>query len=103
VPETAPNVEVLRARPEAHSGRGFTTADLARRFRVSEERVRGWITRGELVGINTSDARCKRPRYVVTPEALAAFEKTRAAADPPRPRRRRPPKKTNYVDYFPGA
>jgi excisionase family DNA binding protein len=79
---------------------GFTTADVARRLRVGEDKVRGWIKRGELSAINTSDRRCARPRFVVTAEALAAFERQRAAATPdvPKPKRR---KRTTEIDYYP--
>jgi hypothetical protein len=93
-PERAPTVQALRARP----GAGFAVADIAKRFRVGEDRVRGWIKRGEMIALNTSDTRCGRPRYVVTPEALAEFERGRSAAQPKpaRPRRRRP----HIIDYY---
>jgi hypothetical protein len=77
---------------------GLTVTDVARRYRISPDKARAWIRRGELPAINTGTA--GRPRFVVTPEALAAFEQSRrAAASPPRPPRRRrwPPGK----DYFP--
>lgn len=79
---------------------GQTVADVARRYRVSPEKVRGWIKRGELAAINTAKARCGKPRYVILPEALAEFERGRAAATPnaPKPKRR---KRTNIVDYYP--
>jgi excisionase family DNA binding protein len=80
--------------------RGLTVAEVAQRYRVSPDKVRTWIKRGELAAINTADRRCARPRFVVTAEALASFEQGRqAAAPPPRPPRRK--KRTNYVDYFP--
>jgi hypothetical protein len=79
--------------------RGYTTADIARRYRVSEDRVRRWITGGELFAINTSDVRCKRPRYVIPADALERFERGRAAAQPkPAPRRRR---KSDKIDFYP--
>jgi hypothetical protein len=80
--------------------RGFVVADLARRYRVGEDKVRYWIKKGILRAVNTSDAACARPRYVVTAEALAEFELARrAATEPPRtPRRRRQPA---LVDYYP--
>jgi hypothetical protein len=79
---------------------GLTVADVARRYRVGEDKVRGWIRRGELSAINTADRRCFRPRFVVTVDALAAFERNRQAATPnaPKPKRKR---KTNIIDYFP--
>jgi excisionase family DNA binding protein len=80
------------------TSRGLTVAEVARRFRVSPDRVRAWIKRGELAAINTRDVRSGRPRFVILPEALAAFEQGRSVAPPPKPRRR---KKTGMVDYYP--
>jgi hypothetical protein len=78
---------------------GFTVADVARRFRVGEDKVRGWIRRGELRAVNTAFALCGRPRWVITPEALAAFEGRRVGGPPPKsPRKRRRPLQ---VDYYP--
>ncbi len=78
---------------------GLTTADVAKRYRVGQDRVRAWIAAGELRALNTASAQCGRPRYVVTPEALAEFERRRAAGPPPKaPRRRR---QAAAVDYYP--
>lgn len=79
---------------------GMTVTEVSRRFRVSPDKVRGWIKRGELSAINTADRRCGRPRFVVTAEALAAFERGRQAATPntPKPPRR---KRTNVIDFYP--
>jgi transposase len=78
---------------------GLTVRDVARRYRVSEDKVRGWIARGELAAINTAAVLCGRPRWVIPPEALAAFERRRAGGPPPKqPRRRRKPA---AIDYFP--
>jgi transposase len=85
--------------PATTTSRGHTTADVARRYRVSEEKVRGWIRRGELFAIDTSDARCRRPRYVIPPDALERFERGRSAAEPPKPPRRR--METQEIDYYP--
>jgi excisionase family DNA binding protein len=84
----------------ADAAPGYTTADIARRYRVSEDKVRRWITSGELRAINTSSTRCGRPRYVVTADALAAFEAGRSAAPPPKPPRR--PRLSAVKDYYPG-
>jgi hypothetical protein len=78
---------------------GYTVADLARRYRVSPERVRAWIRRGELKGLNTRDVRCSRPRFVVTLEALMEFEQRRHVSPPPQPKRRRKPR--DVVDFYP--
>jgi transposase len=80
--------------------RGYTVRQIAARYRVGRAKVIGWINRRDLSAINTASVRCARPRFVVTPEALAAFERARQAGAPPTiPRRRR--RATGFVDYFP--
>jgi hypothetical protein len=79
---------------------GFTVADLARRWRVSPDKVRAWIQAGELRAINTAGVLCGRPRWVISADSLAAFEHRRAGGPPPKPARRR--KRTVLVDYYPG-
>jgi hypothetical protein len=59
---------------------GLTVRDVARRYRVGGDKVRLWIARGELAAVNTAAALCGKPRFVVLPEHLAAFERRRAAA-----------------------
>jgi transposase len=78
---------------------GYTVADLARRYRVSEDRVRGWIARGEMRAINRRDTRSGRPSWVVTREALTEFESSRQATPPPKPPRRK--KRTVAIDFYP--
>jgi excisionase family DNA binding protein len=79
---------------------GLTVSDVARRLRVGEDKVRGWINRGELAAINTATALCGRPRWVVSPESLAEFERRRAGGPPPaKPARKR--RSAGLVDYFP--
>ena len=80
---------------------GFTVRDVAKRYRVSRDKVRGWIARGELGAINTGAALCGKARFVILPNHLAAFEQRRAAGPPPKPPRRR--KRTDFIDYFPDA
>jgi transposase len=89
--------EIPRVCPTA----GLTVRDVAQRYRVGEDKVRGWIARGELRALNTAMTMCGRSRWVVTPEALAEFERQRQGgpAAKPEPRRRRRPQ--NFVDYYP--
>ncbi len=82
--------------------RGLTVKDVAQRYRVSPEKVRGWIRHGELLAVNTAPTLCDKPRYVVTQESLARFEQLRqAAAAPakPTPRRKRTP--AGRRDFYP--
>ena len=78
---------------------GFTVADLAARYRVGEDKVRAWIKAGELKALNTSSTLCARPRYVVTADALEAFERRRSVTPPPKTKTRR--RKAEFVDYYP--
>lgn len=77
---------------------GLTVSDVARRYRIGEDRVRGWIRSGLLRAINTSDIGCGKPRFVVTPEALAEFERARTVAPPVKAKRS---KRRSERDYFP--
>jgi hypothetical protein len=78
---------------------GLTVADVARRYRVGEGKVRLWIRRCELAAVNTAAVLCGRPRWVIPADALAAFERRRAGGSPPKPPRRR--RRQVAVDYFP--
>jgi hypothetical protein len=79
--------------------RGYTVADVAARYRVSPDKVRAWVRRGELAAVNVASLLCGRPQLRITPEALAAFERGRSATPPPKPPRRR--RQQGWKDYFP--
>jgi hypothetical protein len=78
---------------------GLTVEDVARRYRVSPDKVRAWIGRGELRAVNTSAVLSARPRWVVPPEALAEFERKRTGGPAPKPQRRR--RQPAAIDFFP--
>ena len=48
--------------------RGYTVADVATRYRVSPDKVRLWIRRGQLAAINTASSLCGRPQLRITAE-----------------------------------
>jgi hypothetical protein len=73
--------------------RGFTVEDLARRWRMGPDRIRGLIRRGELRAISTARTKSGRPRYVVLPEHLAEYERRLEVGAPPKPAPRRKPLK----------
>jgi excisionase family DNA binding protein len=77
----------------------LTVHEVARRYRVGEDKVRAWIARGELAAVNTATAMCGRPRYVVLPDALKNFERLRVAGPTPRPAHRR--KRPTAIDFYP--
>ena len=51
---------------------------IADRFGVKSETVIGWIKNGELAAINLARQGSLRPRFRVSPAALALFEQKRA-------------------------
>lgn len=79
---------------------GLTVADVARRYRVGPDKVRTWIARGELPAVNTAAVLCGRPRWVIPPDALAAFERRRSGGSPTKPKRHRR-RQPEMIDYFP--
>jgi excisionase family DNA binding protein len=80
---------------------GLTVRDVARRYRVSPDKVRSWIRRGELRALNTSRRRCGRPRFVILPHHLAEFERARAATPTPKLALRK--KKSLAIDFYPDS
>jgi hypothetical protein len=84
--------------PDSLQG-GFTVPDLARRWRVGEDKIRAWIKAGALEAINTSATTCGKPRYLVTPEALERFEQCRRVG--PAPKAQRSKRKSAAKDYYP--
>jgi hypothetical protein len=78
---------------------GLTVAEVARRYRIGKDKVRALIARGELAAVNTATALCGKPRWIVLPDGLAAFERRRQGGPAPTPPRRR--KRMSEVDYYP--
>jgi excisionase family DNA binding protein len=66
--------------------RFLTPSEIARRLRVSSERVMGWIRTAELRAVNLGDSR--RSKYRVRPADLESFL-TRREVQSPTPRHRR--------------
>jgi excisionase family DNA binding protein len=79
-------------------GRGLTVPELARLLRVGQDKVRGWIRRGELVATDTGNP--GRPRLVILPEHLQAFERAHRAGRAPRRPPPRPPRGKG-TDFYP--
>jgi Helix-turn-helix domain len=85
--------------PNDASPQGRTPNEVARLLRVSPDRIRAWIQSGQLQALNVAAHQVGKPRYIVLPHHLAAFEQARAAAQPKPPPRRK--KQTGGVDFFP--
>jgi len=70
----------------------FDIKQIAERYMVSPSTVSGWIANNELDAFVVSRAAgSRKPRYRVTEEALAAFERRRAVGSqtPATPRRKK--------------
>ena len=72
-------------------GRYLTPSEIAKRLRVSPEKVLGWIRRAKLRAVNVGNG--DQPRYRVHPDDLEDFLKQREVQPPPpaQRRRRQPP------------
>jgi hypothetical protein len=81
------------------TAKGMTPNEVSRLLRISPDRVRAMIVRGELGAINVS-TRHDRPRFVVLPVHIEEFARRHRAttATKPAPRRR---KQTVGVDFYP--
>jgi hypothetical protein len=100
VPDTLPFPADRTPRARGPAPAGLTVEECAHRYRVGTDKVRGWIERGELRAINTATTLSGRPRWVIPPEAVAAFEAKRAGGPPPASPKRRQ-RRTAEIDYFP--
>ena len=92
----------LQVEPDPVSIRGLTVREVARRYRVGEDKVRAWIRSGELRAINTAAVVCGKCRWVIPPEALSEFERRRGAS-PPQPKPRQKRRQQGAIDFYPDA
>jgi hypothetical protein len=76
----------------------LTPPQVAAQYRVDVHRVLGWIKRGDLHAINVGDG-TQRPRFRISPEALAQFEARRSATPQPRITRQRR-RQSAVKEYF---
>ena len=89
-----PNTDILLL-PAA----GYSVADLCKRWKVGGDKVRAFLRRGELIGINVAMNLSIKPQWRVTPESVERFEQLRSSIPLPKPVRRR--KRKEMIDYFP--
>src|SRR5262249_45898649 len=68
---------------------GYSGAALCRRWKVGPDKVRAFLRRGELVGVNVAANLSGKPQWRVSPEEVERFERRRSSAPPPKPPRRR--------------
>jgi hypothetical protein len=75
----------------------WTPPRLGRRWCCDPGTIIAMLKRGELHGFVVGKGR-RRPRWRITPEAVAAFEQRRLAT--PTPAKRRRARQANVVQYF---
>jgi excisionase family DNA binding protein len=105
-----PSLAAAQRRPGRRPGRvmrpeggGFTVGDIARLLRISVDKVRALIRRGELKAHRRPGAACGKLRYVVMPWDFEEFLKQLEAPTPKRPRPARRLRSLDCdEDYFPG-
>ena len=78
--------------------RGYTVREFAKKYRVSYERVRTVIRRGELRAVNMG-TKCK-PYFVILPEHEREFADSRPAAET-KPTRRQYVRRKPVKDFYP--
>jgi hypothetical protein len=78
---------------------GFSVADLCRRWRVGPDKIRVFLRRGELVGVNVATNLSAKPQWRITAESVERFEQRRSSEPAPKPARRR--KRIHLIDYYP--
>ncbi len=79
---------------------GYSVADLCIRWKVGADKIRAFLSRGELVGVNLATNLSARPQWRITPESVERFERRRSSTPIPkapisRHRRR------HEIDYYP--
>jgi hypothetical protein len=79
---------------------GFSVADLCRRWKVGPDKIRMFLRRGDLVGVNVATSLCAKPQWRITAESVEAFERQRSSVPPPPPPARRK-RQTGQIDYYP--
>lgn len=77
----------------------LTPPELAKRWRVSPDKILSMIGRGDLAAFNVASNPAGRPRWRIRMADVEAFETGRAAA-PREPKRRRRRKVGQVTEYF---
>jgi excisionase family DNA binding protein len=77
-----------------------TVADVAARYGVSEHTVLTWIRNRELRAVNVGRRpRAGKPRWRITEDALADFERVRTPTPPP-PQARRRRRPAEVIEFY---
>ncbi len=95
---------VTSIRPGARAGRdevqGMSPQQVAKRLRVSADKVRDWINKGELKAVNVANRDSSRPRWRISEDAIRDFENKRQASTPPSAVQRRKKNDDGIIEFF---
>jgi len=89
-----------RKTPKAEPSGVLTPPQVAKQLGVSPDKVRGWIDKGELYATNVATGSGGRPRYRISEEDLAAFQRARQPSKPPPKPPRRKKKDPHVIEFF---
>ena len=78
----------------------LTPPELARRWRISPDKVLNWIRSGELRAMNAATKQTGRPRYLVDPSDVEAFEARRTVQQAPKSPRRKRHTNDDVIEFF---
>jgi excisionase family DNA binding protein len=88
-----------RRRRRSHGTR-LTPPQLARQLGVSPDKIVGWIRSGELRAVNIAANPKGRPRYIIDPKDVEAFEARRSIHKTPSVPRRRKRTSDDVIEFF---
>jgi hypothetical protein len=89
--------------PAVDAARYLTPPELARRWRMKRDRVLALIRSGALRAFDASKNPGKaggRPRWRISPQAIAEFEAARAPVAPDPEPARRPRRQDDYIKFY---
>ena len=79
----------------------LTTQEVADRYRCGVEKILQWIAHGDLTAVNVAARGGGKPRWRISAEALAEFERRRSTVPPlPMPTRRTRKADNEPISFF---
>jgi excisionase family DNA binding protein len=79
----------------------LSVRDLCERYSVSQHTVLSWISSGELRAVNVGRRPgAKKPRWLISPQALEQFEQARTPTPPPPRARRRKRAESGVIEFY---
>ena len=95
-PDSSPRLQAKPRSPDAK----LTPPQLARQLGVSPDKIVGWIRSGELRAVNIASSPKGRPRFLIDPKDVEAFEARRSIHKTPCTPRRRKRASDDVIEFF---